>query len=159
MANTKISQAYSKPTLETTDMIPVAKQGALTAYHVTGQTLFDSLPPASTASQGVVELATAAEAKAGTDIERAVTPASLIGAIGPQMIAAGVHYIGSVGALPLSANQIATRFSTVVGRAIDYGDLVIFDDSSGGFYITVFHAGAGRFYGFNLRTGAYVSYV
>ena len=157
MANTKISQAYSKATLEATDMIPVAKQGALTAYHVTGQTVFDSLPPASTASQGVVELATAAEAKAGTDIERAVTPASLIGAIGPKMIAAGVHYIGSVSSTPLTATKIAAQFNTAVGRAIAHADLAIFYDSSGGFHIVIFHVQSATFLGFNLLTGAYVA--
>jgi hypothetical protein len=157
MTNTKISQAYSKPTLETTDMIPVAKQGALTAYHVTGQALFDSLPPASTASKGVVELATAAEAKAGTDVTRAVTPASLIGAIGPKMVAAGIHYIGQVTALTAAA--ITAQFATAVGRAAAHGDMMIFDDAGGGYFVGFYHSGAGRVYGFNLRTGAYFSYA
>jgi hypothetical protein len=155
MANTKISQAYSKPTLETTDMIPVAKQGALTAYHVTGQALFDSLPPASTASKGVAELATAAEARAGVDTERTLTPASLANAIGPKMIAAGVHYIGQVGGM--SAANIAATFAAAVGRAVAHGDMMIFDDEVGGYYVGFFHSGAGKVYGFNLRTGAYIS--
>jgi hypothetical protein len=157
MANTKISQAYAKATLETTDMIPVAAQGQLTAYHVTGQALFDSLQPASTASKGVVELATAAEARAGTDTERALTPASLANAIGPKMVAAGEHYIGQVSAL--TAVAITTQFNTAVGRAMAHGDMAIFDDAGGGFYVGFFHPAAGRIYGFNLRTGGYVSYA
>jgi hypothetical protein len=157
MANTKISQAYSKSTLETTDMIPVAKQGALTAYHVTGQTLFDSLPPASTASKGVVELATAAEARAGSDTERALTPASLANAIGPTMVAAGILYIGQVSALTAAA--ISAQFATAIGRAVAHGDVMIFDDASSGYYVGFFHSGAGKVYGFNLRTGDYVSYA
>jgi hypothetical protein len=156
MANTKISQAYAKPVLETTDMIPVAKQGALTAYHVTGQALFDSLPQATTASKGVAELATAAEARAGTDTERVLTPASLANAIGPKMVAAGEHYIGQVAALTAAA--IAARFLTAVGRAMAHGDMMIFDDAAAGYYVGFYHSGAGKVYGFNLRTGAYVSY-
>jgi hypothetical protein len=159
MANTKISQAFNKPVLEATDMIPVAAQGALTAYHVTGQALFDSLPAATTASQGTVELATAAETKAGTDTERAVTPAGLIGSIGPKMVAEGMHYIGNVGNPPLTAMQIANQFNTTVGRWVANGDVVIFSDNSGGFYFTVFHSAAGRFYGFNLRDGSFVNIV
>jgi hypothetical protein len=158
MANTKISQAYSKATLETTDMIPVAKQGALTAYHVTGQALFDSLPAASTASKGVVELATNTETRAGVDTERAVTPASLANAIGATMVAAGIHYIGSV-TLPLSAAAITAKFLATVGRAMAHGDMAVFDDSGGGYTLGFYHSGAGKVYGFNLRSGAYVSYA
>jgi hypothetical protein len=156
MANTKISQAYSKPTLEASDMIPVAKQGALTAYHVTGQALFDSLPPASTASKGVAELATAAEARAGSDTERALTPASLANAIGPKMVAAGIHYIDQVGGL--TAAGIIAQFAVAVGRSAAHGDMMIFDDEGGGFYLGIFHSAAGKVYGFNLRTGDYVSF-
>jgi hypothetical protein len=157
MANTKISQAYSKATLDPTDMIPVAKQGALTAYHVTGQAVFDSLPQATTASKGVAELATAAETRAGTDTERVLTPASLDTAIGPTMIAGGVHYIGMVSALTAAA--IDTQFNAVVGRALEHGDMMIFDGPAAGFYVGFFHSAAGKVYGFNLRTGAYVNYA
>jgi hypothetical protein len=156
MANTKISQAWSKPALEATDMMPVAKQGSLQAYHVTGQTLFDSLPAATTASKGTVELATAAETQAGTDAERAVTPASLIGAIGPQNLVGGVHYIGSAGAPPLTATMIFNAFHTATGRNPAWGELIVCGDNSGGFYLFFYHTATGAMMGFNLWTGAYM---
>jgi hypothetical protein len=131
MANTKISQAYSKPALEATDMIPVASQGQLTAYHVTGQALFDSLPGATTASKGAVELATQAETKAGADCERAITPASL-----------GIDLI----------------YQQVCGRAMLNGDIAIWDGPypDYGFYLGVYHSAAGKVYAFNLRDGSHL---
>jgi hypothetical protein len=155
MANTKISQALSKPALEPTDMIPVAAQGQLTAYHVKGQALFDSLPAATTASQGVVELATAAEAKAGTDTERAVTPASLIGAVGKTMIGSPLFFIGSTTAL--NAATIAGVFATAVGRNVAHGDLVVFSGPypGYGFYFGVFNVEAGAFYCFDMHDGSF----
>jgi len=159
MANTKISQAYSKPDLEPTDMIPVAEQGALTPYHITGQALFDSLRPASTADRGVVGLATAAEAAAGADTERALTPASLANAIGPKMIADGVHYIGYHDYSPGSAVQVCNLFATAVGRAVAHGDMMIWDGGAPdyGFYVGFFHVAAGKIYAFNMRTGTFLS--
>jgi len=73
MANKKISQAASKASLEATDMIPLAAAGSTTAYHITGENLFGSLPAATDAAKGAVELDTQAETAAGTDSERAVT--------------------------------------------------------------------------------------
>src|SRR5512146_3315999 len=78
MSDKTISQATAKTTLSTTDMIPVAAAGDNTAYHVTGETLFTSIPAAAEASKGIIELATVAEANLGTDAERAVTPAGLL---------------------------------------------------------------------------------
>jgi hypothetical protein len=155
MANTKISQAYPKATLAVTDMIPVAAQGQLTAYHVTGQAIFDSLPAGTTASLGVVELATAAEAKAGVDTERALTPASLIGAIGKTMIAEGLHYIGDVD--PLTALQIKTVFEAALGRTWEHGDIMIFDGPypGYGFFFGIYHKPAGKVYCFNMRDGTF----
>ena len=77
MPDTKISQATPKPSLDPADMLPVAAAGQNTAYHVTGETLFNSIPSASTAAKGAVELATGEETQAGTDETRAVTPAGL----------------------------------------------------------------------------------
>jgi hypothetical protein len=156
MANTKISQAYSKPALEETDMIPVAAQGLLTPYHITGEALFDSMRPATTAEPGVVELATAAEAAAGTDTERALTPASLQNAIGPTMVAPFLHYIGTVD--PVTGGNIYTTFNSVVGRNPNHGDLVVFDGPSSEFYFGLFHVPAGKFYCFNMRDGSFASF-
>jgi hypothetical protein len=156
MANTKISQAYSKPALEATDMIPVASQGQLTAYHVTGQALFDSLPGATTASKGAVELATQAETKAGADCERAITPASLLGAIGPKMVAKGLIYIGYVE--NMNAVGIDLIYQQVCGRAMLNGDIAIWDGPypDYGFYLGVYHSAAGKVYAFNLRDGSHL---
>jgi hypothetical protein len=158
MANTKISQAYSKPTLDPTDMIPVAAQGQLTAYHVTGQALFDSLPAATTASRGVVELATAAEAKAATDTERAVTPASLLGALGPKHIGSAILFIGSPAAL--TAVAIGDAFVTAVGRQPLHGDLVVFSGPYPvyGFYFGLYSSGVGAFYCVNMHDGSFDCY-
>ncbi|MET3234205.1 UNVERIFIED_ORG: hypothetical protein ABIC54_006421 [Burkholderia sp. 1263] len=54
------------------------------AQLVFGETSFTN-PPATTERQGVVELATSAETIAGTDTQRAVTPAGLTAAIGPAI--------------------------------------------------------------------------
>lgn len=158
MANTKISQAYSKATLLLTDMIPVAMQGQLTAYHITGQALFDSLPAATTAEMGVVELATAAEAAAGTDTERALTPASLQGAISTVMLAPQLHYIGYVD--PLGVNPICDLYESIVGRPVAHGDIMIWDGPAPdyGFYIGLFHSAAGKVYAFNMRDGTFVHF-
>jgi hypothetical protein len=78
MPDKTISEAQSKSTLEDTDMLPLAAANDDTAYKLTGANLFASLPAATTALKGRVELATAAEAAAGTDTERAVTPSGLL---------------------------------------------------------------------------------
>ena len=155
MPNTKISQAYAKPSLAPTDMIPVAAQGQLSAYHVTGQALFDSLPAATTASRGVVELATAAEAKAATDTERVVTPASLLGALGPKHVGSPIFYIGS--AAELTANSIAGKFVTAVGRQPVTGDMVVFSGPSPiwGFYLGLYNTGSGAFHCINMNDGTF----
>jgi hypothetical protein len=66
MATKLISEATTKSSLASTDMIPIAAAGEATAYHVTGEGLFDSLPAATTEISGVVELATYGEVAAGT---------------------------------------------------------------------------------------------
>lgn len=155
MANTKISQAYSKPALEATDMIPVAAQGQLTAYHVKGQALFDSLPAATTASKGVVELATAAEAKTATDTERAVTPASMLGALGPKHVGSCLFWIGAPATL--TAGAIWNAFVAAVGRQPTHGDMVVFSGPSPifGFYFGLYSSGLGAFCCFNMNDGSF----
>lgn len=78
MADKRISDAAAKPSLENTDMIPLAADGDNAAYHVTGETIFGSLPDATTAQKGRVELATEAEAASASDSVRAVTPSGLM---------------------------------------------------------------------------------
>jgi hypothetical protein len=86
-----------------------------------------------------------------------LTPASLANAIGPKMVAVGEHYIGQASALTAAA--ITAQFATAVGRAMAHGDMAIFDDAGGGYYLGFYHSGAGRIYGFNLRTGAFINYA
>lgn len=155
MANRKISQAASKASLESTDMIPVAQAGSTTASHITGENLFGSMPNATDAAKGAVELATQAETAAGTDAERAVTPASLANAIGPKNLAQGHCSIGVVMSLTLA--NIATAFLTARGRAHGDGDLIVVRDAMDYLYILAYDASTGTWFGMNVAAGTFVS--
>lgn len=81
-------------------------------------------PPASETVKGVVELATVAEAQAGTDTARAVTPAGLKAAIGdiPAPAAPPVTSVNNkTGDVTLSANDVG---SAPKGRKITGGGLI-----------------------------------
>jgi hypothetical protein len=142
MANKKISEATAKSTLELTDKIPVAKEGDPSAYCVTGQTVFESIPAASASSKGVVELATQTETLAGTDTLRAVTPAGLIGALGPRNMAVAFTYMGRILDVPTTNLKILARFQATFGRLPYAGDIVTFDDETDSSYFLIFeHSG------------------
>lgn len=79
MADTKISAATST-TPATTDLIPLERPGSAVARQATIAAIVQA-QAASTTAKGAVELATAAEAKAGSSSSLAVTPAGLAYAI------------------------------------------------------------------------------
>ena len=84
---------------------------------------------ASETAKGVIELATAAEAKAGTDTERAVTPAGLKAALAA-----------------LAAALAFATADTVIGRGefvVPFGNRSEFRIEEAGTYIAAFVAGAG----------------
>ena len=151
MANKKISQAASKASLESTDMIPVAQAGSTTAYHISGENLFGSMPNATDASKGAVELATQAETAAGTDAERAVTPAGLAHAIGPKNLAPGHCSIGVV--LSLTLANLSAAFLAARGRAHGDGDLIVVRDALDYMYMLVYDASTGGWFGTNASPG------
>lgn len=155
MANRKISQAASKASLESTDMIPVAAAGSITAFHITGENLFGSMPNATDASKGAVELATQAETAAGTDAERAVTPASLAKAIGPKNLAAGHCSIGVL--LSLTLANLSAAFLAARGRSHGDGDLIVVRDAMDYLYILAYDASTGGWFGINAIAGTFVS--
>jgi hypothetical protein len=156
MANKKISQAASKASLEATDMIPLAAAGSTTAYHISGENLFGSLPTATDAAKGAVELATQAETAAGTDAERAVTPASLTNAIGPQNLAMGHCFIGVVASMTLA--NINAAFLAAVGRVHADGDLIAVKDALDYRYILLYDSARGGWYGMRVTDGTSVQY-
>jgi hypothetical protein len=105
-------------------MIPVAASGDTTAYHVTGETLFASIPAAAEASKGIIELATVEEANLGADTERAVTPAGLLLKKDSGLAIVGGDLTGSGrgdGALDIQASHSVTSqvasgdYATAVG--------------------------------------------
>ena len=157
MANKKISAALDKASLEATDMIPVAQAGSAQAWHVTGQTLFDSIPPATEASPGTVELATAAEVTAATDGARAVTPASLFGNLTIRHLANGALYIGQVTSIN-DKTGIGNLLTAITGLlAPQDGDLFLVRDNLDNMYLFVFEGASGDFQGFNMTTGGHLT--
>jgi hypothetical protein len=157
MANKKISQAASKPSLEATDMIPVAAAGSTTAYHITGENLFGSLPAATDAAKGAVELATQAETAAVTDAERAVTPAGLANAIGPKNLATGHCYVGV--AMTMTRLNINAAFLAATGREQADGDLITIKDGLDYSYILMYDSSQATWYGMNLTLGVSVQFA
>jgi hypothetical protein len=156
MANKKISQAASKASLEATDMIPVAQAGSTTAFHITGENLFGSLPAATDAAKGAVELATQAETAAVTDTERAVTPASLVNAIGPKNLAVGHCFIGVV--IGMTRVNINAAFLAKVGRVHADGDLIALKDELDNRYILLFDSSQATWWGMQITNGTFVHF-
>ena len=157
MANKKISAASNRVPLQSTDMIPVAALGSTGAFHVTGETLFNSIPEATSDTVGVVELATQAESAAATVDDRAVTPASLANAIGPAHMAEGWCFAGQLDDDPDVLNLLAI-FEDAFGRAAVNGDMMIVEDPAESLYVVFMSEAAGGWFGFNATTGAFVSY-
>ena len=95
----------------------------------------DTLPIATAGERGIVELATVAEAAAGTDTERAVTPVGLQGAvdniqndIAPRLLPAGVvmHTAGAAapaGWLIANGDVVPNGVGTIQGVNADFSDL------------------------------------
>jgi hypothetical protein len=156
MANKKISQAALKPSLESTDMIPVAAAGSTTAYHISGENLFGSLPAATDAAKGAVELATQSETAAMSDTERAVTPAGLANAIGPKNLAAGHCYVGV--AMTMTRLNINAAFLTATGREQADGDLITIKDGLDYSYILMYDTSQATWYGMNVTLGTFVNF-
>ena len=151
MATKLISEAAAKATLDDTDMVPVAKSGEGTAYHVTGAALFDSIPSASTSVEGKAELATAGELAAGTSgkvVEAGTLSAGL----------AGSHFI-DLGSTPPTLGTINTAFASTFARAQAEGDLITLKDSSNDYFILVYDTETTAWSGINATDGAFVSYT
>ena len=157
MTDKKISDAAPKASLAATDMIPVACASDDIVYHITGQTLFDSIPQATTSVRGTAEAATLAEVQAAADSARCVTPASLAQAINPLHLAPGWCYIGQV-STPPTFSKINAKFIEAFGRSPARGDLFTMYDSDNDIYILVLNDSAGVFCGINASDGAFVSY-
>lgn len=151
MANKLISEATSKSSLDSLDMVPVAKSGEATAYHITGTNLFSSIPDASTSQKGQVELATDAEIAAGTS-DKVVEANGLASAL------AGVHLV-TIGVAPPTVGAIDAAFSTTFNRSRVNGDLITLEDSDGDLYILVYDADNTAWHGLNATDSAFVSYT
>ena len=151
MPNKLISEASAKESLDTTDMIPVAKSGEATAYHVTGQTLFDSIPTASSSQEGIVEIATKIEINTGEG-------GKIVGASNLSNCLAGTHYM-YLSSSPPVASTITNRFTIVFDRAPAIGDLVTMKDSSGDYFILVYDSENTGWRGLNATDAAFVSFT
>ena len=151
MANKLISEATSKTTLDAVDMVPVAKSGEATAYHITGQVLFDSIPDADASTKGKVELATDGEIAAGT-ADKVVEAGGLAGAL------AGSHLV-TIGSAPPTVGVIDAAFATEFDRSKANGDLITLEDSNGDLYILVYDSSNTAWHGMNATDGAFVSYT
>ncbi|MBE0410662.1 MAG: hypothetical protein IBX69_13110 [Anaerolineales bacterium] len=152
MADVKISAATNKEQLISSDMLPLAAVGDNTAYKLTGATLFDSIPAATDTSEGVVELATQAETAAATDTERAVTPASLAGSVGPLMLMAGLLFVGRSTFATLTKAEINTLFNTKFGRSPASGDLITIEDGTDRLHVLTWSVVYGGWFGVQLDT-------
>ena len=142
-------------------MVPVAKSGDNRAYHVTGQALFASIPAANTAERGTVELATATETKAAADGQKAVTPASLVGAIGLKNFGSAFLYIGRIMDPPTTYIKIRDMFWSALGRLPVTGDALVVADEDDVFYFLIYESGGGKFFGFQItgNTAVTMSFV
>ena len=151
MANKLISEATSKSTLDGPDMVPIAKSGEATAYHITGTNLFSSIPDASTSQKGQVELATDAEIAAGT-ADKIVEASGLASAL------AGAHLV-TIGSSPPTVSLIDAAFNSTFGRARVNGDLITLEDSDGDLYILVYDATNTAWHGINATDSGFVTYT
>jgi hypothetical protein len=154
MPDVAISGATAKASLVNSDMIPVAASGSTTAYKVTGETLFNSIPQASTSVQGKVELATAAETRAATDTARAITPAGLANSVGPKQLYPGFCFAGKLAVRPPTGVTIYNKFLATFGRVIADGDVLTILDNLDDMYLLCFSESDGGFHGihFNLSS-------
>jgi hypothetical protein len=152
MADIKISEATYKEELESSDMIPLAVTGSSKAYHLTGGALFGCLPLATTTDEGIVELATKAETEAATDTARAVTPASLAGAIGAAHLGEAILYAGRSTLTALTRAEITTMFTAEFGRAPVTGDLITIEDKSDRTHMLIWSSTYGGWFGIQLDT-------
>jgi len=150
MADVKISAATSRDTLESSDMIPLAVSGDGTAYKITGTALFDSIPSATETDEGVVELATQVETEAAVDATRAVTPAGLVGSVGPDMLQEAILYLGRSGLAALTVAEITTMFTTKFGRAPTDGDLCTIEDKTDRQHVLIWSAVHGGWFGIQM---------
>lgn len=101
-----------------------------------------TLAPATTTNMGVVELATAAEAIAGTDTERAITPAAGAAAYIPAADAASFVTLADEQTITgkkafHGAMEVKNFLKPVSGESVDIGDA---DKAFNGIYGTVHHA-------------------
>jgi len=92
--------AFPVTSLEPTDQIPVVRPNVDENRYITAADMIDNLyttvGAASATEEGVVELATNAEAITGTDAARAVTPAALAAATTTHVAAASATVAGKI---------------------------------------------------------------
>jgi hypothetical protein len=151
MANKLISEATYKTELAATDMVPVAKSGEATAYHVTGANIFNSIPDADASTKGKVELATDAEIAAGM-ADKVVEAGGLAGSL------AGSHLV-TIASAPPTVGTIDAAFATEFDRSRVNGDLITLEDSDGDLYILVYDLDNTAWHGLNATDGAFVTYT
>lgn len=108
-----LGQLTSAGTLSDTDLI-FTRQGTLdraATLSVLRTYALNGIPAASETASGIVELATIAEAVAGTDTSRAVTPAGVAAVAKPQGISGArknlkISYTGTSAAVTVTADEL-----------------------------------------------------